>query len=219
MAEQPRKPLVVSLRGPAASSLPAATGPRPAPPVMLTAGRYHLRNLTAADATPRFLAWLNSQEMLRGLNLTALNFTLEQLQGFLTGFDNLHGYLIGIFDSESDLLVGFYNIEVNLTHKVALISTGIGEKGFEGKGALWATNDVLLDYLYLERDIDKVSARILARNHRMLFNFKSSPSFYFEARLKDECLAPNGDRVDILVFAALKPVHLARTRPGGTATA
>lgn len=210
MTQPPRKSLTVSLNTlPVDLFSPPTIRVLEGTPVSLAAGRYLLRSLTPGDATPRFLTWLNSPEMLQGLNLSALNFTLEQLRRFIAGFDNRQNYLIGIFARDSGLLVGFYTIDMNLKHKVGQITTGIGEKAFEGKGALWATNDALLDHFYEHRDIEKMTARILSRNHRMIFNFVGSPTFFFEAKLKEECLAPDGKRLDILVFSSFRDAFRA----------
>jgi RimJ/RimL family protein N-acetyltransferase len=173
-------------------------------PVHIETNGYVLRSLIPADATPRFLEWLNSEKMLAGLNLPPLNFSLDQLRGFIAGFDNRNNYLIGIFDKSNQLLVGFYTIDVNLTHKVGNITTGIGEAGYLGRGVLWTTIDALLDHFYAYRDVEKMTARLLARNFPMLFNFKDNPRFVLEARLSRECRAPDGKRLDILVYASFK---------------
>jgi RimJ/RimL family protein N-acetyltransferase len=173
-------------------------------PVMIETNGFVLRSLVPNDINPRVLSWLSGNEMMQGLNLVSLNFDLDQLRAFVGKFDNLHNYIIGIFDKSNGLLVGFYTIDVDLKHQVGQITTGIGEQAYQGKGTLWATIDALLDHFYAERNVDKISARILAKNYRMIFNFKDNTRFVLEARLTQECLAPNGERVDILLFASFK---------------
>jgi RimJ/RimL family protein N-acetyltransferase len=182
----------------------ATQPPRPrGAPVHIESRGYTLRSLTPADVTPRFVEWINSASMLEGLNLPPLNFSLEQLQAFVASFDDLNNYFIGIFASNG-LLLGFYTIDVNRTHKTGNITTGIGEPEHLGKGVLWATIDGLLNHFYLYRDLEKMTARVLARNLRMLFNFRGDPRFKFEAKLSRECLGPDGKRLDVLVFASHK---------------
>jgi RimJ/RimL family protein N-acetyltransferase len=142
--------------------------------------------------------------MLRGLNLSKVDFDLAQLSSFIAGFDNYYHYILGIFDSADDRLVGFYTIDVNRTHKTGSLTTGIGDTSERGKRTLWSTIDAILDHFYAERDIEKFTARILARNYAMLFNFKNNTRFTLEAHLKRECIAPDGKRVDLLVFASFK---------------
>lgn len=183
----------------------AVLKPSPHHPVTIVSGDYIVRSLTASDVNEVMLSWFKRPDMLRGLNLNDLGFNEHKLQRFVSGFDNCRNYILGIFDQQSDnQLVGFYTIDVNLTHKVGSITTGLGDMPERGKRTLWATIDAVLDHFYAERNIEKFTARILARNHAMLFNFKNNPRFSLEAHLKDECIAPNGKRVDLLVFSSLK---------------
>ena len=173
-------------------------------PVYLETNGFILKSLTPADVTERFLAWLSDKEMLEGLNIADIQFDAPKLKNFISQFDNQRNYFIGIFDKKSSLLVGFYTIDVNLLHKTALLTTGIGEKAYQGRHTLWATIDALLDYFYAVRDIHKFVGRILSSNIKMLFNFKDNPRFILEAVLKDECLLTSGERVDVLSFASFK---------------
>jgi hypothetical protein len=61
-------------------------------PVAIETNGYLLRSLRPADANPRFLEWLNDEEMMRGLNLPSLRFTLGQLRAFIAGFENLRNW-------------------------------------------------------------------------------------------------------------------------------
>ncbi len=173
-------------------------------PVYIESGDYIVRSLKDTDASEELLSWLNRADMLRGLNLDKVDFNLSQLRAFIAGFDNYLHFILGIFNRNDEKLIGFYTIDVNRTHKTGSLTTGIGDTSERGKRTLWATIDAILDYFYAERDIEKFTARILARNYAMLFNFKNNTRFVLEAHLKDECLAPNGKRVDLLVFASFK---------------
>lgn len=190
---------MVSLR--AGQAAPAAPRGRP---VYLETNGFILRSLIREDVNPRFLSWLSDGDMTRGLNLSGLGYSAEQLKDFIASFDDRSHYFVGIFDQSNDLLVGFYTIDVAFAHKVGQITTGVGVKGYDGRKTLWATIDALLDHIFAERDIEKISARVLAGNYRMLFVFKDNPRFLLEGSLRQECLAPDGQRVDILVFSAFK---------------
>jgi RimJ/RimL family protein N-acetyltransferase len=195
----PRCPVFVPLR----RAAPHATeGQERSGPVRLESNGYVIRSLRPDDATPAFLAWFSSPQMLAGLNIDDQKFTPQRLRDFIASFDNYRNYFLGIF--YQDMIVGFYTIDVNLTHRVGMLTTGIGERDHLGKGTLWATIDVLLDYFYAHRDVEKFVARILARNWAMLFNFKDNPRFVLEAHLKRECRTPDGRRVDLLIFASHK---------------
>ena len=197
---------------PAGSTAPASRTVGAAPVHVETNG-FLLRSLVPADATPSVVSWINSDEMRDGLNLAPLNFDLDRLRHFIGSFDGLHNHLIGIFDPANGLLVGFYTLDVLAPHKVANITCGIGEKEYLGRRVLWRTIDALLDHFFTYRDVDKITARILARNQHMLFNFIDNTRFVWEARLRRECLDPSGKRLDVLVFAA----HRGGSKEDGTA--
>ncbi|WP_434778177.1 GNAT family N-acetyltransferase [Neisseria sp. Ec49-e6-T10] len=173
-------------------------------PIHIETNGYILRSLTVQDVSDRFLTWLNDPKMMEGLNLAHVHFSFEQLQAFVQSFNNLNNYLIGIFDQTNGLLVGFYTLDIGLAHKVGNITTGIGEPEYQGRGVLWATIDALLDHFYTYRDIDKITARVIAKNRKMLFNFINNTRFVFEARLRKECLSVAGERMDVMVFASFK---------------
>lgn len=199
----PTRPIIVSLTG----SQPVAASPGTrarGKPIHIETNGFVLRSLVPEDVTPRFLEWLSESGMMRGLNLAGLGYTVAQFRDFVASFDDRSHYIVGIFDQASNLLVGFYTMDVGLTHKVGQITTGVGEAAYDGKKTLWATIDALLDHFFEQRDVDKVSARVLANNYRMLFVFKDNPRFILEGRLLQECLLPSGARVDILVFSSFK---------------
>lgn len=196
----PKYPITIPLRLGAARA--KAGDDKSKGPVILTANEYNIRSLCSDDVNEAFLSWFNDPKMLSGLNIESLNFTADRLKSFIASFNNARNYFLGIFDGEE--IVGFYTIDVNFTHKTGSITTGIGNKKYLGKHTLWSTINPVLDYFYENRDIEKFTARILAKNYPMLFNFKSSRRFALEAHLKRECRAPDGNRVDLLVFASHK---------------
>lgn len=203
MLNNPERPVLVSLRT-AAPQCEGLARSKLYDAIMIESGVFLLRSLTASDVTPRFVEWLNAGQMLQGLNLAHLDFTADSLRNFIKTFDNYHHYFIGIFDMSTDLLLGFYTIDVNRQHRVGNLTTGVGEIEKSGKHVLWATIDALIDHFYANLGVEKFTARILARNLRMLFSFRENPRFVLEAHLKQECLGADDKRVDIVCFASYK---------------
>lgn len=186
-----------------ATPRPAApVAPAPSAPVQITSHGLLLRTLVPADVTPRFVEWINSPTMRAGLNLADLHFDEASLRRFVATFDGLHNHVIGIFDA--GLLIGFYTLDVNPTHKVASLTAGMSKDGSDRHKVYWSTIDALLDHFFIYRDIDKISARVLAGNHAMLFNFVDNSRFVFEAKLRQECMGVDGRRQDVLSFAAFR---------------
>jgi len=173
-------------------------------PVLIETDNYWLRSLSDFDAGPRMLSWFSDKEMLDGLNLPELNFTQESLRQFIGTFNNKTSYILGIFSKTEEVLIGFYTIDINLQHRTGQLTAGLGNKTFWGKDVMAETGLGIRDHFFVHRNLAKLSARILARNRRMLYTFIGSPDFVFEARLIKECLAQDGTRLDLLIFSAVK---------------
>lgn len=171
-------------------------------PVHIETNGYLLRSMMPEDVTPRVVDWINDQSMRAGLNLGPLNFNLDRMRAFVRNFDGLNSHLVGIFDLRTRLMIGFYTLDVAAAHRAANITCGIGEESYQGKRVLWQTIDALLDHFFAYRSVDKITARVLAKNLGMLFNFIGNPRFVWEARLRRECLGLQGERLDVLLFAA-----------------
>lgn len=176
--------------------------PAASAPVHVETNGFVLRTVAPADVTARFAQWLDSEEMREGLNLAPLGMDAARLASFIASFDGLQNHFIGIFDRSNGLLVGFYTLDVSTVHRVAAMTAGIGEPEYRGQRVYWRTIDALLDHFFTYRQVEKITARVLSRNRSMLFNFIDNPRFVHEACLKKECRAPDGSRLDVLVFAA-----------------
>jgi hypothetical protein len=196
----------------------SASAPTPAPrprgaPVWIETHGYLLRSFEPSDITPEVFAWLSGSEMLRGLNLHSLGTDIEGFRKRVAGsFDNISNYIIGIYRQGENRPLGFYSMDILRMHKVAHIAAGLGPHDGDGREIIWATMDALLDHFYVARDIDKITARVLAKNFRILYIFKDNPRLLLEGVLKKECLIPDGRRIDILVFSSFrgdgrKPVY------------
>ncbi|MEN3929912.1 GNAT family N-acetyltransferase [Microvirga sp. W0021] len=173
-------------------------------PVKIETENFWIRSLTIQDADSRLVQWLNDQEMQDALNLPKLDMTPEKLRQFIVSFNNRNNYILGIFSKAEDTIIGFYTIDVNLQHQVGHLTTAIGDKNFWGKNIMPEIILAIRDYFFANTQVEKLSARVLAKNRRVLFNFIGSPDFPFEARLVKECRAPDGKRLDLLIFSAIK---------------
>jgi len=178
-------------------------------PLHVEAGGYVLRTLEPRDATPAMLDWLQSPAMLAGLNLPPLAITLDQLRAMISGSDCLNNHFIGIYTGDTKELIGFYQLAVNQQHRAALLTAGIGVPAYLGKNVLHATVAALVQHFFAFRSLDKITARVVARNRRALFSFwKAGTPFVLEGVLRRECVAQDGSRGDVVVLAAYRtPPH------------
>lgn len=148
-------------------------------------------------------AWFEDPSVLAGLNLPEGGITTRNLRDYIADFDNHRKFILGIFVKPHLRLIGFYQIDVNIPHRVAQLSAIIGDKDYRGlEDHNWLT-DLLVDEFFTNRMVEKFVARVLANNYKALWSMKNS-SFDFEAVLREDNLMPNGKRVDIVQFRRLK---------------
>lgn len=187
-------------RGP----VPAAFRQQPpaARPVRVATAHYLLRSLTVDDAGPRLQHWLGDEDILRGINLPKVDWSMERLRGFLAAYDNRARYAIGIQPMGTDDLIGFFTVDVNLQQRRGMLTTALIDRAHWGTDVVHETILVLMRHMFDHRDIDKLSVGVLASNWRMIYHLMRAPLFPLEGRLRREVLTPDGKRVDLLVFAA-----------------
>lgn len=174
-------------------------------PVYIQTQNFLLRSLTANDVTPEFVDWLKSDETALGLNVDTHNWNVDVFKKLLSQqYDNIAHYMIGIFDLKSQELIGFFSFDINYIHRVGYITSGLNSTKISPKVVLFETTDAVMNFFYEQRGVEKISARVLSNNLRILFCFIGNKTFELEATLKKECFSLKGERVDILIFSAFK---------------
>jgi ribosomal-protein-alanine N-acetyltransferase len=178
--------------------------------VLLKTTRFALRSLKPTDASERWVRWLNDPEVMGPLNAPIQKADPAQLRAHIASADNNERYLIGIFDLESQVQIGFFMIEVDLLHRRATFNVVIGEKTWWGKGAVNEARAALLDEFFEHRSIDKAVGMPLARNFPAIFNYKAQ-GWRHEGTLRGHCRSvTDGRRLDQLQFAIRKEEWLQR---------
>lgn len=171
-------------------------------PVLITTEDFVLKSACGEHYNHEWFELLNREDVKHGLNLTHIEMTPAFCQALMESYDNHHAYLLGIYSLESNQLAGFYVIDVDLYNKKAIFSVAINNHIF--KTVVWKTCDHFLDYFFDHRDVEKISARILENNRRVLYLFLVNGRFICEGAFKEDCLLPSGERVDTLVWSSFK---------------
>lgn len=186
--------------------MPAAFRRQPpaARPIQIETPNYRLRSLTADDAGPQLQRWLSDDDMLRGANLPKVDWNMERLRGFIAAYYNRERYAIGVYRKGDDEPIGLFTIDVNLQHRRGMLTTALIDRAHWGTDVVHETILDLMQHMLQHRGLDKLSVGILATNRRMIYHLMRAPLFPFEGRLRQEVLTPDGNRVDLLIFAAYK---------------
>ncbi|THU01946.1 N-acetyltransferase [Lampropedia puyangensis] len=184
-------------------------------PIYIETPHLITRSLVAADVTPEFAQWFNDAQMLQGLNLSALHFSVDGLRAFVASFDNVQHYLIGIFSKLEDKLLGFYNFSINPQHRIATLTLGADPQIKTGREVFWESWFPLCDEVFDHRGVDKITSRVLSSNRKLLFTLIETEHFVYEATLKQEILGQDGKRLDVMVLSCFKDLAL-RPNPKGS---
>ena len=172
-------------------------------PIEIETERFRLRSLKPIDASERWLGWIEDPEVVQPTNAPVRHMTRQELARYIGDHDNHTRYLIGVFDKESSIHIGFYFIDVDRAHDTATFNMVIGEKAFWGKGVVNETRAALLDYFFDKLGMGKVCGGPLSRNFPMIFNYKAQ-GWIYEGTLRGHFKSViDGSRLDQLRFRFL----------------
>lgn len=173
-------------------------------PVRLETQRYVLRTLSQEDSPTAFRKWARDPAIMEPLNLPARELSDDQVRAYFGGFDNRRKYLFGIFSKAEDRQIGFWIVEVNPVHATANWHLAIGERSHWGRGAPLEIGIALLDWLFGERGVEKLSAPVPANNRRVRSLYEGV-GWPLEAVLKGELKAVSGPgRIDECRYGLLR---------------
>ena len=178
--------------------------------ITLKTENYILRTLTRDHLTDRMVSWFSDPEVMKFVDLP-LGMEREQVSDFLSQFDGRARFVVGIFDRETKLCIGFFQIYCNMNVKNARTAVVIGEKGYWGKGVVLETRPAILDFLFDRLSLHKVFGTVFSRNLPAIFNYKAQ-GFRSEGVLREEYPTRDGGWHDICRFGMLS--HEWRTLKG-----
>jgi [ribosomal protein S5]-alanine N-acetyltransferase len=182
-------------------------------PVLLRTARFELRSLKRTDASTRWLKWLKDPDVMGPLNAPVQELSAEHLMAHIATADNHERYLIGIFDTDSRVQIGFFMVEVDTQHQRAVFNVVIGEKPWWGRGVVNEARAALLDEFFDNRGIEKAAGVPLSRNFPAVFNYKAQ-GWRHEGTLRGHCRSVvDGSRLDQYQFGLTRAEW--RDRKGG----
>lgn len=173
----------------------------------LQAGPYRLRPLLPADASDRYVGWMHDPTVNRTLDVDGPSQTLETVQNYIAGHDNVRNFLFGIF-TEDGVLIGTHSFRYNPQHKLASVGVMIGDRDYWGKEVPLATRSRILDFAFDDLGCNKVEAGSYSINLPAIYNFKRQ-HWKLEGVRKAHRIV-EGKSVDVLLFGMLKEDWYAR---------
>jgi RimJ/RimL family protein N-acetyltransferase len=122
--------------------------------IHLETPRFILRTVEPEDVTLRWAAWLADPAKTRTLNAKPLTLSVDDIRNYLANFDRVKAHILGIFERGSGVMIGFWEVYVDWSHREFLINVLIGERGRASLDAReetqWALHEFFFDTLGLE---------------------------------------------------------------------
>jgi [ribosomal protein S5]-alanine N-acetyltransferase len=157
-----------------------------------------LRLFRESDISNIFVSWLNDKKVVKYSNQRFLNHTHKSCLDYLRSFSNAQNIYWAIEDKKTKELYGSITAYIQDNHSTADIGLMVGNKNAWGKGVGFDAWRLMMDFLFTQYGIRKVTGGALRANVGMICIMKKSKMTH-EATRKDHELI-NGEPMDILYF-------------------
>ncbi len=171
-------------------------------PIYLKAENYTLRSLEPGMVPDSAQSWFENEEVMKYISIT-LNVRLDVFKRYIRTFDNRDSWILGIWDTENRRLIGFYRVFITRYNNRAVTSVLIGETEYWGRGVVIETRIKLLDFIFFQAGIHKVTAKVMARNFSAVFNYKKL-GFSKEGVRHQHIVDDKGGWMDVVLFGLLQ---------------
>jgi len=177
--------------------------------IRLATARFRLRTLSAADVTPRYVAWVNDPAINRYLEVRWQPQTPESVGAFVASHNNVASFLFGIFTPDATH-IGNFSLTTEPQHRRGLVGVMIGDKDYWGAGVVLETRAAILDFCFDSLHLEKVSAGCYASNRAAIYNFRRQ-AWQLDGVRKRHAV-DGANRIDTLHYAMFRDDWLARRK-------
>jgi ribosomal-protein-alanine N-acetyltransferase len=178
--------------------------------------RLQLRCLTAADATERYLRWLQDPEVARYLESRFARHSLDGLPPWIEQMNNSpDSLLLGLFTRSEGLHIGNIKLgPIDSHHGRGDIGLMLGEKSHWGRG--YASEAIMRVAVHAFDDLGlrKLTAGCYANNIGSMKAFEKV-GFTIEARLAEHWVSDDGVQDGILMGLTTAQFVSLRTQRAG----
>jgi len=162
--------------------------------------KIFLRKITIDDVTDEYLAWLNDDEVTKGLETVAKPYTMEMLRQYLHNVIATEStYMFMVIDKETGNKIGTAKCH-SISKKNGTCNLGlmIGDKRFWGRGYGQDAYNTAIEYAFTHLKIRKIWEAANASNIGSLAMCKKS-GFQIEGQLKEQVFS-DGQYVDKILL-------------------
>lgn len=176
-----------------------STGWKSGEDVWLDTPNFVIRSLKAEDVSDRMLKWWADPEIVVPLKIRPGNYARDGFAEFVSSFNNTDHFLLGIFDRETGLHIGWWEVQFNWDTRVAILDLAIGDKSFQGHRIIDEMRDPFNVFLFHGLGVYRVEAKIYVDNIRSR-RLAESSGYQLEAILASDELSSDGERRDVVLY-------------------
>jgi RimJ/RimL family protein N-acetyltransferase len=136
--------------------------------IRLETPHYIVRTLEPADATDAWRDWLTDPVAARNLNARPERLTAEALDKYIAAFNRATTHLLGIFEKETQNLIGVRAVYIDAKTREFLVNVLIGETQARNKGARGETRTVMYRYFFEEMNLETARMSVVEGNTAIL---------------------------------------------------
>jgi len=162
----------------------------------LSGAHVFLKNIDESCITSEYLDRLNDLEIVRFSNQRFTHHTKEAALQYISSFLNTNNLFLGIFSKENNTMVGTINTFMDSNHGLANIGIMIGELSQWSKGLGRDAWQALMNYLFLDYHLRKITGGTIRPNVGMVRVMERSGMHLEAERTKQQVV--DGEAHDVL---------------------
>jgi RimJ/RimL family protein N-acetyltransferase len=136
--------------------------------VRIDCGKYFLRTLKVEDSSDRWASWMADPKNLRLLNSGPRVMTRRDIAIYIEQFDQSSHLLIGIFEKQSDMHIGFIRVDIDHALNRCLGFMMIGEQKYRHWSVSQAIRVPFQDFIFETLGLNTMLGTALASNRPMI---------------------------------------------------
>lgn len=136
--------------------------------IRLETPRYIVRTLDPADATEAWGNWLTDPATARNLNARPERMSAGAIRTYIENFDRMSAHLLGIFEKETEQLIGIRALYIDWKHREFLVNVLVGESEARNKGARGETSTVMYRYFFEDMGLEAARCSVVSTNATIL---------------------------------------------------
>ena len=152
---------------------------------------------TKENITPEYLSWLNDTEVVKYSNQRFKKHTIESSVNYLESFLGTNNLFLAIYLKEKNIFIGTMTVYLSEPHETADMAILIGKKSCWGSGVgldSWVT---VMEYLFRDISIRKITSGTLDCNLGMLKVMQKSGMIFDGLHKKQELF---GNQAHDIIF-------------------